>query len=215
MTPELLARATGAKLSDATAALPHLAEAMASYQIVGATRAPRFLSQIAHESMRLSRLVESLNYSPEGLMATFGPRRITQAQALQYGRGRGRAADQEAIANIVYGGDWGRRNLGNKAPGDGWRYRGRGYKQITGLANYAEATRGLRSVLGVDFVADPDAAAEPRNAAWLAAWFWWSKGLNAFADVGDDETITIRINGGLIGFGERLALLDVAQRAMA
>lgn len=81
---------------------------------------------------------ESLNYDVAGLLKTFSRERISSADAQKYGRTATRAANQEAIANIVYGGDWGRKNLGNLKWGDGWRYRGRGLPQTTGLSNYTK-----------------------------------------------------------------------------
>lgn len=90
-----------------------------------------------HETgTKMQPITENLNYSVDGLLKTFGRHRISEADARRYGRTNTRPANQEAIANIIYGGDWGRENLGNLKYGDGWRYRGRGLPQITGLANY-------------------------------------------------------------------------------
>ena len=69
--------------------------------------------------------------------------RITEAQAQRYGRTDNRPADQQAIANIVYGGAWGKKNLGNTEPDDGWRFRGRGLIQLTGRDNYRRCSRAL------------------------------------------------------------------------
>jgi putative chitinase len=88
------------------------------------------------ESGGYTRLVENLNYAADKLVGVFGAKRITQQQADQYGRNSSHPANQEAIANIVYGGDWGKANLGNTVQGDGWKFRGRGLKQITGRENY-------------------------------------------------------------------------------
>lgn len=210
MTPQQLVRAVGASLADATTAAPHLTEAMAAFEIQGQARVPRFLGQIAHESARFSRLVERLSYSAERLREmgkANGPRSRWAAAAAQADT---LARNPEALANFVYG-----ARLGNVHAGDGWRYRGRGYKMLTGAANYAEAGAALRDWIGVDLVANPDAAAEPRVAAWIAAWFWHSRGLNAQADAGHDETITRRINGGLIGHADRLALSARAREVVA
>lgn len=80
---------------------------------------------------------ENLNYSTEALISKF-PNRITKAQAQQYGRNSSHSANQKMIANIIYGGDWGRKNLGNTQPDDGWNMRGRGLAQITGRSNYVK-----------------------------------------------------------------------------
>ena len=85
---------------------------------------------------RMQPVRESLNYSVEALLTKFGRHRISEADARRYGRSGGRAANQQMIANLIYGGEWGRVNLGNTTYGDGWRYRGGGLAQITGRANF-------------------------------------------------------------------------------
>lgn len=95
----------------------------------------------------------------------------------------------------------GRRELGNTQPGDGERFKGRGFIQITGRANYAAASRAL----GEDFVNHPERASTPENAARIAAWYWNSRGLNGLADRGDFRGITQRINGGQTGAADRAA----------
>ncbi len=85
---------------------------------------------------KMQPIRENLNYSVDGLLKTFGRHRISEADARKYGRSGGRPANQEAIANIIYGGEWGRKNLGNTQPGDGWKYRGGGLPQVTGRANF-------------------------------------------------------------------------------
>lgn len=85
---------------------------------------------------KMQPVTESLNYSVGRLRQVFGTHRITAEEARKYGRSGSKKADQRAIANTVYGGRWGRDNLGNVQPGDGWLYRGRGFAQITGRANY-------------------------------------------------------------------------------
>lgn len=110
----------------------------------------------------------------------------------------------------------GRRDLGNTQPGDGRRYKGRGLIQITGRTNYAACSKAL---LGDDqaLIDEPERLCEPALAARSAAWFWKAHGLNELADAGDFERITRRINGGLNGEQERLALwhraLDVLEVA--
>lgn len=80
---------------------------------------------------------ENLNYTASALKKKFSRERISLADADRYGRKDGQKANQSAIANLIYGGAWGLKNLGNKVFGDGWRYIGRGLVQITGLRNYA------------------------------------------------------------------------------
>ncbi|MFZ9839994.1 MAG: glycoside hydrolase family 19 protein [Opitutaceae bacterium] len=93
----------------------------------------------------------------------------------------------------------GRSDLGNTQPGDGERFKGRGYIQLTGRANYAAAGKAL----GLDLVNQPELAARPENAARVAAWYWNSRGLNSLADRGDFDGITRRINGGYNGKADR------------
>jgi predicted chitinase len=95
----------------------------------------------------------------------------------------------------------GRRDLGNTQPGDGERFKGRGFIQVTGRANYTAASKAL----GEDFVRNPQSAATPENAARIAAWYWNSRGLNALADRGDFRGVTQRINGGQNGAADRAA----------
>lgn len=95
------------------------------------------LATAYHETgARMQPVRESLNYSVGGLLKTFGRHRISEADARIYGRTGNRPADQKMIANILYGGEWGAKNLGNTQHGDGWIYRGGGLAQITGRANF-------------------------------------------------------------------------------
>ena len=98
----------------------------------------------------------------------------------------------------------GRLDLGNTQPGDGRRYKGRGYIQLTGRANYAEAGRDL----GLDLLNFPKLATQPANAARIAVWFWNKRGLNALADQGPKafDSITRKINGALHGKPQRDAI---------
>jgi predicted chitinase len=93
----------------------------------------------------------------------------------------------------------GREDLGNTEEGDGERYAGRGYIQITGRANYTQAAADL----DLDLVNSPELAESPEGAAYVSAWYWNSRNLNRFADSGDFITLTRRINGGLNGLASR------------
>lgn len=109
-----------------------------------------------------------------------------------------------------------RRDLGNRNPGDGFRYRGRGLIQVTGRANYASARDALRKLFPdcPDFEVKPEALEIPKWAALSAAHFWESRGLNELADIGAFQQVTRRINGGLNGLADRLALWEKAKAAM-
>ena len=105
----------------------------------------------------------------------------------------------------------GRADLGNTEPGDGVLYKGRGLIQITGRANYARCG----SALGVDCVANPELLETPANATRSAAWFWSMHGCNELADADNFRKITLKINGGLNGYDDRLAYYTRAQEAIA
>ncbi len=188
---------------------PHFEAVMAYYQIAEADkRRAMFLTQMAHESDDLRTLSENLNYAAEALVVIFGRHRITAEQAEQFGRTADHPADRESLANILYGGEWGRVNLGNTQPGDGYKFRGQGPKQITGRANARAARDRLRVALGTrvpDFEQFPELLCTPEWGAWSAGDFWNSHGLNAHADRGDVEAVTKIINGGTLGLDKRRA----------
>jgi putative chitinase len=167
-----------------------------------ALRVAHFLAQILHESGGFRLSSESLNYSVDGLLATFG-KRITREQARALGRTSSQAADQQGIAEAVYGGAWGKKNLGNLVYGDGWRFRGRGPIQLTGRANYQK----FGEALGLDLVASPELAIDPRYVLQIPALYWSQRGCNELADHDDLRAVTKAINGGAIGLAERAAWL--------
>jgi putative chitinase len=103
----------------------------------------------------------------------------------------------------------GRVDLGNTHPGDGSKYRGRGFIQITGRNNYAEAGEALH----LDLIDHPEILEDPEMCAVSAAWWWKSHGLNELADVPDFPAITKRINGGMTGYADRFALWQAAKKA--
>ncbi|CAB4141002.1 COG3179 Predicted chitinase [uncultured Caudovirales phage] len=144
-----------------------------------------WLAQCAWESGAFGRLEESFNYSPEGLLRTW-PRRFTPELANALGRRRGQAAKQEAIANLVYG-----RRMGN-GPAEGWLYRGRGIIQLTGKDNYAAA----QAATGLPLVDLPEMLTDPAEAAWVAGWYWSSRGLNHVATDRGIDAVSRAINRG-------------------
>lgn len=172
-----------------------------------------FLGQMHVESGGYTRTTESLNYAADRLVPLFGRSRITPAEAWAYGRvdnavrtrtgsrDHDRPANQEWLANRLYGGAWGAENLGNTEPGDGWKYRGRGLKQLTGRDNYA---RFSQAHTGADaLVYQPDRLSALPEAVASAVWFWNSRSLSPLADAADIEALTRRVNGGLNGLAER------------
>ena len=109
---------------------------------------------------------------------------------------------------LASGGEYeGRRDLGNVHPGDGRRYKGRSFIQVTGRTNYEQVSRAL----GVDFVRHPEKLGERKWAARAAAWWWTTHGLNELADRNDVLAVTKRINGGTNGLDSRKAYLRRAR----
>ena len=190
LTPEEFARWAPSAVPGSLTALLTAAEA---HDIKGRALAS-FLGQYYHESGGFAKMTESMNYSVAGLRATFGDHRITDAECAKFGRTAERPADQQAIANIVYGGEWGKKNLGNVNPGDGWRYRARGYGGTTGRANYRE----------FGHEANPDALLDPVISAEASAKFFVTRGCVAPALAGDDKLVTKKINGGDNGLADRV-----------
>ena len=179
--------------------VPVLNTAMSRYQIVGAKRIAAFIAQVGHESGQLTRLVENLNYSADALRKTWPSRfDVVLASAV--------ARKPEQIANIAYG-----NRMGNIAPGDGWKYRGRGLIQVTGKNNY----RGCGEALGLDLIIQPELLEVPQHACMSAAWYWAANGLNTLAGDGKFDAITQRINGGQNGAADRQALYAQALKVLA
>jgi putative chitinase len=183
-----------------------------------AQRIAGFLSQCAHESGGFERLQENLNYSADG-MAGIWPRRFAvlgpdkkpikkdgKNQPNKFALALHRKP--EMIANVVYSG---RMGNGPTESGEGWKYRGRGLKQLTGKDNHRACSEGL----GVDLVENPDLLLDPVYAARSAAWFWATNKCNSFADAGDIEGLTKRINGGLIGIDDRKKRYASAVRSLS
>jgi putative chitinase len=177
--------------------LKPLEDTFAKYDINTPKRQAAFIGQCAHESNNFKTLEENLSYSSQALMRTWPSRFPDSAIAMKY------AYHPEAIANKVYGG---RMGNGVEESGDGWKYHGRGLIQLTGKENYANCGSGL----GVDLLSNPNLLNTPEYAALSAGWFWNKKGLNALADAGDYETMTKRINGGVLGLEDRKAKIAKA-----
>jgi putative chitinase len=157
-------------------------------------RLAHFLAQCGHESAGFKATQENLNYSAKGLMGIFKKYFPTEALAKQYER------NPQKIASKVYGG---RMGNGVEATGEGYKFRGRGYIQLTGKDNYTAFGKSI----GEDIVSNPDVVSG-KYALLSAAWFWSNNGLNKLADGGSADTvvttITKRVNGGTIGLPDRI-----------
>jgi putative chitinase len=207
MTKDQFMRAAGISSALADKWYPHVVKVMDEFGINTPLREAHFIAQIGTESNGWRSVVESLNYSVAGL-AIFGDR-LTAAQREKLGRKPGELAlspgRQADIANIVYGGRY-----GNSAPGDGWKYRGRGLKQVTFKSNYDACGKAL----SLDLVNDPDLLLQDQNAARSAGWFWKANNCNSFADKDDIVGLTKRINGGTNGLDNRKARYNVAKSVL-
>ena len=165
---------------------------LTEYEINTPLRRAHFWSQLAHES-GLRPIQENLNYSVYGLLSVF-PKYFTHVNVMEY------ANKPEKIANKVYGG-----RMGNTEPSDGWKYRGRGYIQMTGKDTY----KRLSDAVGVDYVSDPDKLLNDPDAIVAALWFWKDRKINKLADIDDVVGVTKKINGGLIGLADRKKKLQI------
>jgi putative chitinase len=182
-----------------------LNKALPKYDITTDQRIAGFISQCAHESMDFNALSENLNYREETLNKVF-PR--------YFGPGKRNAAEYarnpEKIANYVYMDEFRTSKLGNVQPGDGWRFRGRGLKQLTGRDNYSRFAK--------DYNMTAEQAAEwletKEGALASALWFWNTNKLNTIADTGNVAALTKKINGGDIGLADRQARYAKAMAAL-
>ena len=176
------------------AVLNELPLVMEKFGISNPTRLAHFLSQVAHESGNFKFDNENLNYSSKGLMAIFKKYFPTEALATAFER------KPEKIANKVYAN---RMGNGNEASGEGYKFRGRGYIQLTGKDNY----KAFSDFIGEDCVANPDLVAT-KYPLTSAAFFFHKNKLWDICDKGHSHDIvtavTKRVNGGTIGFDDRI-----------
>lgn len=182
---------------------PYIIDAMNNFGIVTPAARAMFIAQIGHESGGFKRLNESFNYSISALNLMFS-KYISAEKAAILGRAPHQQAQQQAIANLIYA-----NRGGNKEPGDGWKYRGRGLIQISMRNNYIACGKAL----DLDLVTNPDLLLEFDNAAYSAAWFWQANGCSEVAD--DLKCVTRKINGGYNGLDDRQQRYDKARAAMA
>jgi putative chitinase len=176
------------------AVIQMIPDTAAKFQINTPLRLAHFLAQCGHESGGFKATQENLNYSAKGLNGIFKKYFPTEASAEAYAR------QPQKIANKVYAN---RMSNGDEASGDGYKFRGRGYIQLTGKANYTLFGKAI----GEDITANPDVVSG-KYALLSAAWFWSNNGLNKLADGGSTDavvtTITKRVNGGTIGLADRI-----------
>ena len=176
------------------AVIAMIPDTAAKFQINTPLRLAHFLAQCGHESGGFRATQENLNYSAKGLNGIFKKYFPTEASAAAYAR------NPQKIANKVYGG---RMGNGLEASGEGYKFRGRGYIQLTGKENYT----AFGKAIGEDILANPDKVAST-YALLSAAWFFSKNGLHKMADGGATDavvtSITKRVNGGTIGLADRI-----------
>ena len=176
------------------AVISMIPDTAAKFQINTPLRLAHFLAQCGHESGGFRATQENLNYSAKGLNGIFKKYFPTLESALPYER------KPEKIANKVYAN---RMANGTEASGDGYKFRGRGYIQLTGKDNYTR----FGAAIGENITSNPDVVSG-KYALLSAAWFWSNNGLNKLADGGATDatvtSITKRVNGGTIGLADRI-----------
>jgi putative chitinase len=172
--------------------IAQIPETAAKFNITNTLRLAHFLAQCGHESGNFKAVTENLNYSAVGLKKIFG--KYFPGDASSYAR------NPEKIASKVYAN---RMGNGDEASKEGFKFRGRGYIQLTGKSNYA----GFTKFIGEDCVTNPDLVATKYPLA-SAAFFFDSNKLWSICDRGaDDATVTAvtkRVNGGTIGLADRI-----------
>lgn len=174
--------------------ISQIPETAAKFGIDTPLRLAHFLAQCGHESGGFKATQENLNYSASGLKGIFSKYFKEAGLAEQYQR------NPQKIASRVYGG---RMGNGPESTGDGFKFRGRGYIQLTGKDNYTAFGRAINE----DMTANPDKVAT-HYALLSAAWFFTKNGLHKMADGGATDAvvtqITKRVNGGTIGLPDRI-----------
>lgn len=174
------------------AVIAQLPDTIAKFGLDTPVKLAHFLAQAGHESGGFKVVNENLNYGAKGLLSIFKKYFPTEAKAKEYER------KPEKIANLVYGA---RMGNGPEASGEGWKYRGRGYIQLTGKSNYT----AFDAVVPEDIVANPDLVAT-KYPLLSAAWFFHKNCLIKCKDATDATvtSVTKCVNGGTIGLPDRL-----------
>jgi len=174
--------------------IAQLPDTIAKFELNTPLRLAHFLAQAGHESGGFKLVTENLNYGAKGLLGIFKKYFPTQEKANLYER------KPEKIANLVYGG---RMGNGPETSGEGYKYRGRGYIQLTGKDNY----KAFDLVVAENITENPDLVAT-KYPLLSAAWFFHKNGLHKIADKGATDAVvtevTKRVNGGTIGLPDRL-----------
>lgn len=175
-----------------------------------------YLANVLHESGEFNTLEENLNYKATALISLFGRHRISEEDAYKYGRTSEHQANKVEIACRIYGNEWGKINLGNIHPMDGWIFRGSGCLQLTGRANITRFTHYYNCKFET-FHKPEDMAQLLRtdiNISVHGACWFFSIEKQLIDEAERDEILTInkKINGGEIGKNERLKYYELAKK---
>jgi len=161
-----------------------------------------WIGQCGHECGNFRIMEENLNYRAATLLKLF-PRTPKRAWGFTPEEAAAYEKQPQRIANRIYGNRMGNRD---ESSGDGFRFRGSGFLQLTGHSNFFHAGQAL----GEDFVMQPELVRTPKYAAMTAGWFWQTHKLNQFADSRDFLMMTKKINGGTIGLDDRIKHINHA-----
>ena len=161
-----------------------------------------WIGQCGHECGNFRIMEENLNYRAATLLKLF-PRTPKRAWGFTPEEAAAYEKQPQRIANRIYGNRMGNRD---EASGDGFRFRGSGFLQLTGHSNFFHAGQAL----GEDFVMQPELVRKPKYAAMTAGWFWQTHKLNQYADSRDFLMMTKKINGGTIGLDDRIKHINHA-----
>jgi putative chitinase len=172
------------------------------FGIITPNQQASWIGQCGHECGNFKILEENLNYRAATLLKLF-PRTPKRAWGFTPEEAAAYEKQPQRIANRIYGNRMGNRD---EASGDGFRFRGSGFLQLTGHSNFYHAGQAL----GEDFVMQPELVRTPKYAAMTAGWFWQTHKLNQYADRQDFLMMTKKINGGTIGLDDRIKHINHA-----
>lgn len=191
-----------------------LTDNISYFNILSATALAHFLSQTGHESMEFSKTRENLNYSEAGLVKTWN-KRFSLKEVKGKLLAKDYAHNPELIANAVYA----RKGMGNTEAGDGWKFRGRGFIQLTGKLNYEAFVSFYKATYNkeIDLMNNPDLVATDFNLAIISSlWFFKTNVITQTnIDTASVERVTQIVNNGQIGVEERKKYFDRAIQAFS
>jgi len=175
-----------------------------------------FIANVLHESNEFTTMEENLNYKTQALIDLFSRSRISIEDANKYGRNAAHPADKVEIANHIYGGQWGKVNLGNTKPMDGWIFRGSGAIQATGRNNIAKFTQYYNHKFNMLYTPEDMAnllRTDIEISIHSACWFFSiaKKLIQAAIDDNMNEIVK-KINGGHNGINERNRYYELAKK---